>query len=158
MDPAHMRAKCTSSGSAIRATFRGWEVTASPWRAKSATIVNSRPYRANGPIRVMSWDSYQVRPSVPGGEWDAEEDQDAAVRPGQAEPWPRERLKGAAEGSCGIQENEMRRPLGFALPPPSPRNTVGKCAWVPPSPTRWRRSSTTLRLPGRARGKRRDRR
>lgn len=81
-----MAAKYTSSGSAIRATSSGCEVIASPCSAKRMTIVNSRPYRANGPMRGSSSDSYQARPlalsdpagEVAGGERDAEEDQHAA--------------------------------------------------------------------------------
>lgn len=62
IDPTHISAKYTSSGSAIRATSIGFEVMASPCRANSTTMVNSSPYRANGPIRGISSLSYQVRP------------------------------------------------------------------------------------------------
>ncbi|CAM5343191.1 2,3-bisphosphoglycerate-dependent phosphoglycerate mutase [Streptomyces californicus] len=41
---------------------KGCEVIAPPWSAKSTTIVNSSPYRANGPIRGIRRVSYQVRP------------------------------------------------------------------------------------------------
>ena len=43
-----MPTKYASSGSAIRATSQGLEVIASPCRANSSTMVNSRPYMCEG--------------------------------------------------------------------------------------------------------------
>ncbi|CPU61769.1 Uncharacterised protein [Mycobacteroides abscessus] len=62
MPMPHMAAKYTSSGRAIRATSSGWEVTASPCRANSSTIVNSSPDNAQGPITGRNRSSYQARP------------------------------------------------------------------------------------------------